>query len=184
MIDVFIIDPPWPKKKGGLRSVRPKQGRSLDYNTMPFDAIFDLLVNNIFPLANEKHAVFMWVIEQFLTDCDIKMESLGYKRHVRMVWDKTNGAAPAFTVRFSHEYLIWYYKPKMIPINDSFRGKYTSVIREKSREHSRKPDAAYNMITNLYPDVQKIDVFSREFRPGFLQWGNQINHFDYQQKLF
>lgn len=177
MYDIFVIDPPWKKKKGGLRKSRPNQGRNLDYETMETIDIFSLLDKEIFSLANNSHVVFMWTIEKFLTECDQYMLDRGYKRHVRMIWDKTNGVAPAFTIRYSHEYLIWYYKPKLLKIDKDYRGKYTSVITEKAREHSRKPDSAYDMIKNIYPNSKRIDVFSREKREGFDQWGNQINFF-------
>ena len=52
-----------------------------------------------------------------------------------------------------------------------------TVFEEKSRQHSRKPDYAYNMIESLYPDMNKIDVFSREKRDGWDQYGNQIDYF-------
>jgi N6-adenosine-specific RNA methylase IME4 len=177
MYDVLIIDPPWQKKKGGLRKSRPNQGRELDYATMATEAIFDLLDKEVFILAEEHHVVFMWTIEQFLTECDVEMLKRGYKRHIRIVWNKTNGIAPAFTIRYAHEYLVWYYKPKLLKIADTQRGKHISVITEKARQHSRKPDAAYVMVNNLYPDSKKIDVFSREKRPGFSQWGDQIKFF-------
>lgn len=174
---VLMIDPPWLKKKGGLRKVRPNQGRSLDYETMSIDKIFELLDTEIFNNTTENHAVFMWTIEQYLNDCDKYMEQRGYRRHCRFIWDKTNGVAPAFTVRYSHEYLIWYYKNKMIPIAKEQQGKFMTVFSEKTREHSRKPNYAYKMVEALYPNENKIDVFSREKREGWGQFGNQINHF-------
>lgn len=174
---VLMIDPPWPKKKGGLRACRPIQGRSLDYDTMPVNDIFSLIDTEVLPMATDFHCVFMWTIEQFLSECDNEMAIRGYKRHCRFVWDKQNGVAPAFTVRYSHEYLIWYYKPKMIPISKSMQGKFVTVFQEKPREHSRKPDFAYQMIDLLYPNELKIDVFSREKRIGWEQFGNQIDYF-------
>ncbi len=174
---IFVIDPPWPKRKGGLRKSRPNQGRSLDYETMSVDDIFKLLDTDIFPLADKNHCVFIWTIDQFLFDCEKEMEKRGYKRHCRMIWNKLNGVAPAFTIRFAHEYLIWFYKPKMVTINADMRGKFMTVFEEKSRQHSRKPDYAYNMIESLYPDMNKIDVFSREKRDGWYQYGNQIDYF-------
>lgn len=174
---VLIIDPPWLKKKGGLRKARPNQGRSLDYETMPTDKIFDLLDAEILNNTTENHAVFMWTIEQYLNDCDNYMEKRGYRRHCRFIWDKTNGVAPAFTVRYSHEYLIWYYKDKMLPIAKEQRGKFMTVFSEKAREHSRKPEYAYKMIESLYPNENRIDVFSREKREGWSQFGNQTDHF-------
>lgn len=84
----------------------------------------------------------------------------------------------AFTVRYSHEYLLWYYKPRLLPVAVAERGKFTTVIRESSREHSRKPDAAYAMIERLYPSGAFFDVFSREPRVKWTQYGNQINYFE------
>lgn len=175
--DLFLIDPPWPKKKGGIRKSRPNQGRNLDYNTMSVSDIFKLIDSLLNECAYDKHCVFMWTIEQFLSECDYEMELRGYKRHCRIVWDKMNGVAPAFTVRYSHEYLIWYYKPNMIKVAKETQGKFMTVFHEKSREHSRKPDFAYNMINALYPFCNKIDVFSREKRDGWDQFGDQINYF-------
>lgn len=174
---IFVIDPPWPKKKGGRRSVRPNQGRELDYDTMSVDDIFSLLDESIFPLADINHTVFLWTVEEFLIPSEQEMIDRGYKRHVRLIWDKTNGIAPAFSVRYSHEYLLWFYKPKFMTVDKQCRGKFTSVFREAAREHSRKPNAAYDMISEMFPAAIKIDVFSREKRHGWDQWGNQVSFF-------
>lgn len=175
--DVFMIDPPWPKKKGGLRTARPKQGRELDYKTLSIDNILKILNTKILSLANKEHCLFVWTIEQFLNTTDTMFESLGYKRHARFIWDKENGIAPAFTVRYSHEYLIWYYKPKLPLIAKDKRGKWSTVLRERSREHSRKPEIAYKMIEELYPNANKYDVFSREKRVGWDQFGDECDYF-------
>ncbi len=174
---VLMVDPPWPKRKGGLRRVRPRQGRLLDYPTMPVPDIFTLLDTQIFSIASPTHTVFLWVVEEFLTEAEAAMQQRGYRRHVRMVWDKGNGPAPAFTVRYCHEYLHWYYKPKFLPIAPEQRGVFRSVFQAPPREHSRKPDAAYRMIDAFYPEQARLDVFSREARKGWDQWGNQTDYF-------
>lgn len=174
---VFMIDPPWPKRKGGLRAVRPNQTRLLDYPTMTVADIFALLDQDIFPLATANHCVFLWCIDQFLAAGEQAMLSRGYKLHARLVWDKTNGVAPAFTVRYTHEYLLWFYRRRLPAIAPSQRGRFTTILRAKAREHSRKPDEAYQMISLLYPDVSRLDVFSREARVGWDQWGNDCAHF-------
>ena len=173
---IFLIDPPWPKKKGGIRKVNPNQGRHLDYSTMSVSAIFDLLDNDIFPTC--QHTVFLWCIDQFLIDAEHEMMRRGYRRHARLIWNKLNGVAPGFSVRYTHEYLIWYYKPKFMQVHKSQRGKFPTVFEEKSRQHSRKPDFAYQMIESMFPDEQKMDVFSREHRPGWGQYGNEPSYFD------
>jgi len=65
----------------------------------------------------------------------------------------------------------------LLPVSSEMRGYFTTVIRANGREHSRKPDEAYKMIEALYPDSVKMDVFSREKRDGWLQFGNEINKF-------
>ena len=174
-----MIDPPWPQRKGGLRASRPKQTRSLDYTTLSVDEIFALLDSEVLCRAARRHNVFLWTIDKFLTTAETQMEQRKYKRHARLIWDKGNGVAPAFTVRYSHEYLLWYYKPPMLEIDISQRGKFTTVIREASRAHSRKPDAAYALVEALYPASTYIDVFSREHRPRWQQWGDQTNWFSH-----
>lgn len=180
IIDDFIIDPPWPQRRGGLRPAtdqgrfrdkRGIEGRDLDYATLPVTDIFQLLDQQIFPAASDSHNVFLWAIDKFLPDAEKEMGGRGYRLHTRLIWDKGNGLAPAFTVRFSHEYLLWYYKPQLRPVCSTMRGKFTTVIREASREHSRKPDAAYDLVKALYPDSVRMDVFSREDREGWLAWG-------------
>jgi N6-adenosine-specific RNA methylase IME4 len=42
------------------------------------------------------------------------------------------------------------------------------------REHSRKPDEAYELIERIYPDLPKIELFARNARPGWQAWGNQV----------
>lgn len=174
---VLMIDPPWKKRKGGLRKVRPNQSRNFDYPVMETAGIFDLLDAKIFKYTDNPNCVFMWTIEQYLPECEQFMKERNYKMHCRFIWDKTNGMAPAFTIRYSHEYLIWFYHPPLLPIVREERGKFRTVFAEKAREHSRKPEFAYRMIEALYPKVNRIDVFSREQRKGWEQFGNQLNYF-------
>lgn len=176
-VDVFVIDPPWPKKKGGIRAVRPNQTREMDYRILSVSEIFSLLDTRVFPLGREAHTVFLWSIDQYLLNGEYEMEQRGYKRHSRLIWDKLNGVAPAFSVRYTHEYVTWFYKPVFRPVSVASQGKVATVFREPSREHSRKPDALYRMIEFWYPGASKLDVFSREKRLGWEQWGDECNHF-------
>jgi N6-adenosine-specific RNA methylase IME4 len=176
-VDIFVIDPPWPKSKGGIRKVAPNQGRDLDYETLDISSIFDLLDKSILPLATDPHTVFLWGVDEFLHDGELGMEARGYKRHARLIWDKGNGVAPAFSVRYLHEYITWFYKPTFMKVSEASRGKLLTVFRGLAREHSRKPDSIYRMIDFWYPGCVKMDVFSREKRKGWRQWGNETNHF-------
>lgn len=172
--DIIYADPPWPQKKGGQRKKRPNQGKELDYETMSVEDCFSTM-DRFFDLASDRHNVFMWTIDKFLIDAEQSMKTRGYKLHARFVWDKENGVAPAFTVRFTHEYLLWFYKPgKMLKMQESCRGKYTTVLREKSVRHSQKPVCAYEMIEEMFPGATKIELFARQKREGWDSFGNEI----------
>lgn len=54
------------------------------------------------------------------------------------------------------------------------RGKYTTVMREPSTIHSRKPICAYEMIEDMFPNANKIELFARNKRSGWDSWGNEI----------
>ena len=129
---VIYTDPPWQQSKGGKRGCRPKQGKDFDYETLTLEEI-EAVQKKASWLAEEKHNVFMWTIDKYLHKTESMMEKLGYTLHARMIWDKENGIAPAFTVRFSHEYLLWFYRKgaMLMPCKEA-RGKFTTILREIS----------------------------------------------------
>lgn len=172
--DIIYTDPPWKQTKGGKRSCRPNQGKKLDYKTMTLDEIKEIH-QKAFQHLSDKHNVFMWTIDKYLHQSEEIMKELGYELHARFIWDKENGIAPAFTVRFSHEYLLWFYKKGNILMPcEHMRGKYTTVMREPSTKHSKKPVCAYEMIENMFPDSKKLEMFARNKREGWDSFGDEV----------
>ena len=171
--DLILSDPPWKQTKGGLRKCRPNQGKKLDYETLSLDAIKSIH-KHFADSAKENHILFCWTIEKFLPETEKMLAELGYKLHARMIWDKTNGVAPAFTVRYSHEYLLYCYKGKFTPVAKDQRGKFCTVFREPATTHSTKPQIAYDIIEKLYPTAEKVELFARNKREGWDSWGNEI----------
>jgi len=170
---IIYSDPPWAQKKGGIRKTRPNQDRNLDYSTMSLDDIkyfhSKLLAKNV----EEKHNLFVWTINKYLHDTEKMFEDLGYKLHARIIWDKMNGVAPAFTVRFSHEYLLWFFLPgKMLMPTRSCRGKYTTVIREQATVHSKKPEIVYKILEDMFRNVPALELFARQKRNGWDYYGD------------
>ena len=183
MYDIIYADPPWPQTKGNTRKCRPKQGKALDYQTMSMTDCFETM-EPFFAQAAEKHNVFLWSIDKFLHEAEVEMQKRGYKLHARMIWDKCNGVAPAFTVRFSHEYLLWFYEPgKMLMPRAETRGKYMTVLREPATVHSRKPTAAYEMLEDMFPDAKRIELFARRSRDGWEAWGDELPKSPHAQEV-
>lgn len=184
-IDPFMIDPPWPKKKSPIRTkgtastfIDTDQKQPFHYKTLSVKEIFLLLDQKIFSLASPQHVVFVWSIDQFLHESEAQMADRGYRLHARIIWNKKSGLAPAFSIQYAHEYLLWFYKPKFIPINQDYRGRFTTIISEDSRQHSRKPESAYKMLDKMYPELSKMDVFTRYTRPGWLPFGDQKDYYN------
>ena len=42
------------------------------------------------------------------------------------------------------------------------------------REHSRKPDEAYELIEGMYPDAVRLELFARTQRDGWTAMGNEV----------
>ena len=168
--NVIYADPPWKQTKGGIRKCRPQQKRELDYATLELIDIKNIILN---VPTEENHVLFLWTIDKFLHEAELLLPN--YKLHARLIWDKTNGVAPAFTVRFSHEYLLWFYTGTFLKIAEQQRGKYTTVLREKASKHSRKPDNARKMIEDFYPSANRIELFAREKFIGWDAFGNEVD---------
>lgn len=54
------------------------------------------------------------------------------------------------------------------------RGGFTDVIREGSRKHSQKPEAAYEMIEAMFPEAKRLELFARQERAGWDCFGNEV----------
>lgn len=171
---LIYADPPWKQSKGGKKSVRENSsGKPLDYPTCSLDEIKEHL-RLATESTTENSILFLWTIDKYLFEAQQIAESLGYKLHARMIWDKVTGIPAAFTVRYGHEYLLYMYKGKLTPVAKDERGKIHTVFREHVTKHSKKPDIAYEIIERLYPDLKKLEMYARETRDGWDSFGNEV----------
>lgn len=172
--DLILADPPWKQSKGGKKAVRPiSSGEKLDYPVLSLDEIENILKSFV-DQAVENSVMFLWTIDKYLFEAEEIAKKLGYKIHARMIWNKVTGIPAAFTVRFGHEYLLYCYKGKLLPVASEERGKIHTVFTEQVTRHSKKPEISYQIIERLYPDTKKIELFARYKRNGWESWGNEI----------
>lgn len=171
-----MCDPPWKQSKGGKKSVRPQSsGEELDYSTISLVEIKNIM-QEIISLSKDNHCLFLWTIDKYLFEAEETAKSLDYKLHARMIWNKVTGIPAAFTIRYGHEYLLWFYKGKLMPVALEERGKIHSVFTEQVKRHSQKPEIAFQIIERLYPQQHKIEVFSRAERTGWDVFGNEVEN--------
>jgi len=173
--DLILADPPWKQAKGGKKKARPvSSGTKLDYPVCSLEEITDHLRQAISLISGENSILFLWTIDKYLFEAQSIAESLGYKLHARMIWNKVTGIPAAFTVRYGHEYLLYMYKGKLIPVATKERGKIHTVFTEQVKKHSQKPSISYEIINRLYPNLKKLELYARQENPGFDSWGNEI----------
>lgn len=172
--DIICADPPWKQSKGGKKAVRANSsGKPLDYQTCTLDEIESHLRQAV-SLTNDNSVLFLWTIDKYLFEAQQIAERLGYKLHARMVWNKVTGIPAAFTIRFGHEYLLYMYKGKLLPVVKAERGKIHSVFTEQVKRHSQKPTTAYEIIERLYPNTQRLEMYARNYRDNWDCWGNEV----------
>ena len=178
--NLIYADPPWKQSKGGRKSVRPRSsGLKMEYPVITLDEIeyhLKIATNR----TRNNSLLFLWTIDKYLFKAEDIAKRLGYKLHARMIWNKVTGIPAAFTIRYGHEYLLYMYKGKLLPVEKNERGKIHSVFTEQVKRHSQKPEIAYQIIERLYPDTIKIEMYARPISPlfknreGWDVWGNEV----------
>lgn len=168
---IIVVDPPWEIEKIKKR-VRPNQV-DMDYPTMTIEEIKQLPINKI---ADDISTCFLWTIDKYLFDSKDIIESWGFKYHLTMSWDKTNGLAMYGFNRQTEFILVGLSgNHEAYPTRKTIRTSFTA----KSPFHSAKPDEFYNMLEIL--EGNRIEVFARPYtsmfpkREGWDVWGNEVD---------
>lgn len=177
--DLILADPPWQLTKGGKKKVRPNSsGKSLDYQTLSLSEIENHL-RVALSHSSENATLFLWTVDKYLLEALQLLNNLGCKKHIVMIWDKGRGMAPAFSVRFTHEYLIYAYKGKFQKPPVEVQGKYASVFQMyQTGKHSQKPEISYQIIEALYPETvgKRLEMYARSERIGWDSFGNELDN--------
>ena len=163
----IVIDPPWPMQKIE-RDQRPNQTTELDYPVMTME---ELIVMDL-PAADECH-LYLWTTQRFIWAAKDMLETWGFKHLAVMVWHKAGGFQPAGLPQYNCEFVLLGRKGGL---EFTTTKQFPLCFEAPRREHSRKPDAFYDLVKRVSP-CPRIDVFSREPREGFDQYGAEINAF-------
>lgn len=164
--EVIVIDPPWE----GIRAEAydPESGRGVPpYPTMSVDEIAALEL----PLA-ENAAVFLWTFGPYLHDSFHIFDAWDIEWKATLVWVK-DYIKIGTIFRNQHELIQVGFKGTP----DYRQTHQSTVIEAPVREHSRKPDAFYHAIEEMFPGT-KLDMFARESREGWDTWGAEEDKFD------
>jgi N6-adenosine-specific RNA methylase IME4 len=164
---VLYADPPWHfevyNEESGV-----ERAAGNHYFTMSLDEICALPIPK---LATSDAVLFIWTTAPHLRESFDVLGAWGFEYKTNIVWMKDKIGLGYF-VRNQHELLLVATRgdmPSPLPAN-----RPPSVISASRREHSRKPDEAYELIERMYPELPKIELFARNARAGWHAWGNEI----------
>lgn len=169
VFQVFYMDPPWQYDNSGL-------GGSADshYHTMTVDEMLAKLRELDFASRVAPDCVlFLWATNPLLPDALRLIDALGFEYKTNLAWvkNKPTYGKLGFYVYGQHELLLIATQGSILPKGE----KPASVIYADVRDHSRKPEEAYKIIDQMYPNARKCELFGRKKPEGWEVWGDQVS---------
>ena len=169
---IIYADPPWSYKvwseKGTGRSA------SQHYNTMSREDIQKLDVASI---ADKDCALFLWATYPCLPEALELLKAWGFEyKTVAFTWVKKNKISDTWFWGLGHwtrsnpEICILATRGKPKRISKSIH----SILDDRIRKHSQKPDSTRDRIVQLMGGVERIELFAREKTPGWDVWGDEV----------
>ncbi len=165
---IIYADPPW---KYGPAQHGKQSSQSSDltkhYRQMELDEICELPIGE--QLTRDDCLLFMWSTSPMLRKAMLVIAAWEFDYKASMVWDKVSHNVGHY-VSVRHELLLICAKgtaPKVPRLVDS-------VYEEERTEHSRKPAYFRDLIDELYPDGNRIELFPRgALPPHWDGWGDE-----------
>lgn len=170
----ILADPPW-QFSNRTGKMAPEHKRLLRYPTMTLQEIMELPVAQ---LAAQRSHLYLWVPNALILEGLEVMRRWGFTYKTHVVWYKVrkdggpDGRGVGFYFRNVTEMLLFGVRGSMRTLAPGRR--QVNIISTRKREHSRKPDEQYKLIESCSPGPY-LELFARHPRPGWAQWGNQID---------
>lgn len=168
---VIVSDPPW---LFGDSLPGETRGASNNYPCMTIEQLkkFEL------PPLDDDCVLFQWRVSSMVPEAYEVTKAWGFNYKTELVWKKlTKNGKRWFgmgrTLRAEHESCIIAVRGKPQVKVKNIRSVFEAVCEG----HSRKPKEFYKIVEELY-DGPYCEIFSRENRPNWDCFGNEVGKFD------
>lgn len=179
----ILIDPPW-RFANRTGKMAPEHRRLKRYETMSFDEIASLPVAQ---LAKERSHLYLWCPNALLLEALTIMKKWGFTYKTNIVWYKVrkdggpDGRGVGFYFRNVTEMLLFGVKGRLRTLAP---GRcQVNVIISRKEEHSKKPEAVYDLIERCSPGPY-LEMFARMRVNGWQQWGDQVDTYSETRPLY
>ncbi|MGH9487209.1 MAG: MT-A70 family methyltransferase [Terriglobales bacterium] len=176
----ILIDPPW-RFTNRTGKVAPEHRRLRRYATLTLSEIAALPVAG---LAAPGCHLYLWSPNALLPEALQVMQAWGFRYKTNLVWYKIrkdggpDGRGVGFYFRNVTELLLFGIRGRQRTLAPGRR--QVNLLLSRKEEHSKKPDAIYDLIERCSPGPY-CELFSRRRMPGWTQWGDELG--TYQHKL-
>ena len=173
--NTILADPPW-QFQNRTGKIAPEHKRLNRYETLSLD---DIKALPIATAAADTSHLYLWVPNALLPEGIAVLAAWGFAYKSNIVWSKIrkdggpDGRGVGFYFRNVTELLLFGTRGKNARTLQPGRTQ-VNMIATRKREHSRKPDEQYKLITDCSPGPY-IELFARGPRPGWDAWGNQAD---------
>lgn len=170
-----LADPPWdygnkqPTERPRpcvLRGEHPASANHY-YKTMPLSEIMAMPVHEI---AEKDSVLFMWATVPLMPEAFRVMDAWGYSYKTMLTWEKENGSGMGYWFRGVTEHVLFGVRGNV----KAFRSPVKNLLRNKVGRHSTKPQQFHEIIESVTPQMDRVELFARYERPGWIAWGNQV----------
>lgn len=184
--DIILTDFPWGKGIYNPRNNKATKfggGAMGHYKTMSMEEILNFK-SEIDKVADDNCMLLQWVTCPALKFGIEVMQHFGFEyKTVAMTWVKVSKEGkprilPSYYFGANAELLLLGIKGKN-------KGKFKpekkllgQIIVSELREHSRKPEESYEKINLAYPNLNKVEFFSRYDREGWTCFGDEVGKFN------
>ncbi|MCJ8139585.1 MT-A70 family methyltransferase [Falsirhodobacter halotolerans] len=167
--DIVLADPPWRFASNSV--AKPGRNALRHYDCM---TVRDIGLMPVRDIVAKDALLLMWVTVPFARQAFDVVDAWGFTYKSQIVWTKSR-IGTGYWARNRHEMLYVCrrgafpcLRPALFP---------DSIIPGAQREHSRKPDWIHQIIDARFPAARRIELFSRQQRPGWTVWGYETQKF-------
>jgi N6-adenosine-specific RNA methylase IME4 len=126
-------------------------------------------------IAGDDSILFLWATSPKVGEALQVLEAWEFTYKTCLVWVKDK-IGMGYWFRQQHEQLLLGTRGS--PPTPETENRMSSVIdARRSKKHSEKPIAFYELIESMYPEYrerEKIELFQRIPREGWAGWGNEV----------
>jgi N6-adenosine-specific RNA methylase IME4 len=172
-----LVDPPW-QFQNRTGKMAPEHKRLNRYATMTLD---DILALPVAQVVEDPAHLYLWVPNALLPEGLRVLAAWGFEYKSNIVWHKIrkdggpDGRRGRFISASTTELVLFGVRGKNARTLAPGR-RQVNIIKSRKREHSRKPDEAYDLIESC-SSGPFLEMFARGSRAGWVSWGHQADDY-------